>query len=442
MKLMRLAIIISLVFGFLVAVTRSTQAQNFSYTSGVQVQNLSGSTANITLSFYDTATGNLSGSPTADTIAANSSKTYFATTLPVSSGFNGSLVVSSNQPVAAISNILGNNGVASASYVGTATGNTTLLLPLLMKGNSGNDTWYNIQNTGTADANVSIAYSDGTSAGPTTIKPGAARSFFQKNETHSAAVFSAVVTSNQPVAATVIQESSAVMYAYTGFPAGNVSPVMPLINANNGGTVTGMQIQNAGSASTNVTVTYTPSLFGTTCTETQTIPGGQSRTFTLFAFANGANSTCVAGQRFVGTARVTTNSASQPLTVIVNQLRLTSPQYAEAYGAFDPNAATSTVVFPLIVQRPADFSGFSIMNVGAGATSVSCTFSGTSFTVPATNINPNQAVTILTTSAIGSNYVGSGTCTASGGGKIVGVSNQLGKVLTGDDFKVYEGVNQ
>lgn len=442
MRSIRFMLALSLMLSVALAASHSARAQNFSYTSGVQVQNLSGSTASITLSFYDNASGNLSGSPTADSLSPNSSKTYFATTLPVSSGFNGSLVVSSNQPVAAISNILGNNGVASASYVGTSAGNTTLLLPLLMKGNSGNDTWFNVQNTGTADATVNIAYSDGTTAGPTTIKAGAAKSFFQKNETHPATVFSAVITSNQPVAATVVQESTTVMYAYTGFPAGNTSPVMPLINANNGGTVTGMQIQNAGGSSTNVTVSYTPSLFGTACTETQTIPAGQSRTFTLFAFANGANSTCVAGQRFVGTARVTTNSASQPLTVIVNQLRLTSPQYAEAYGAFDPNLATSTVVFPLIVQRSADFSGFSIMNVGAGATSVSCTFSGTSFTVPATNINPNQAVTILTTSSIGTNYVGSGTCTASGGGKIVGVANQLGKVLTGDDFKVYEGVNQ
>jgi hypothetical protein len=438
MKTLRLILALSIAAVALGMWRGSAQAQKFSYISGVQVQNLSGSNASVTLSFYNTSTGTLETS-TSDTISANSSKTYFGATMPVGSGFNGSLVVSSDQPVAAISNILGNNGAASASYVGTGAGSTQLLLPLLMKGNSNNDTWLSIQNTGSADASVSIAYSSGTNVGPTIIKPGAAKTFSQASESHSIAVFSAIVTSNQPVAATVIQESPSVMYAYTGFNGGSTNPVMPLINSNNAGTVTGVQIQNAGSQATDVTVSYTPSLFGTACTETQNIPASQSRTFTLFAFANGANSTCTPGQRFVGTARVTTNSASQPLTAIVNQL---GPIFAEAYGAFDPATASSTVVFPLIVQRSFDFSGISIMNVGNSATSVSCTFSGTSFTVPATNLNPNQAITILMTSAIGTNYVGSGTCTATGGGQIVGVANQLGKNLTGDDFKVYEGTNQ
>lgn len=442
MKFVRVILTLALAISAFGVFQGTAEAQNFSYTSGVQVQNLTGTTANIVLTFYDTATGNQSGSATNDTIAGNSSKTYFATTLPVGTGFSGSLVVSSDQPVAAISNILGNNGVASASYVGTSSGSTTLLLPLLMKNNAGNDTWFNIQNTGTSDATVNVAYSSGTNVGPIVIKPGAAKSYFQKNESHSLTVFSAIVTSNQPVAATVIQESASVMYAYTGLPSGSTAPVMPLINTNNGGTVTGVQIQNAGSSATNVTVTYTPSLFGTTCTETQSLAAGQSKTFTLAAFINGANSNCVAGQRFVGTAKVTTNSANQPLTVIVNQLRLTAPQYAEAYSGFDSTAATSTVVFPLMVQRSFDFSGFSIMNVGATSTNVSCTFSNTAFTVPSTSLGANQAITILLTSAIGTNYVGSGTCTASGGGKIVGVANQLGKNLTGDDFKVYEGLSQ
>jgi len=425
--------------GFLPA---SVSAQDFTYISGVQVQNLSGSTANITLSFYATASGTLTTSAN-DTIGANSSKTYFGASMPVSSGFNGSMVVSADQPVAAISNILGNGGVASASYDGAAAGSTTLLLPLLMKGNSGNDTWFNIQNTGSSVATVNVAYSDGTNVNGVTINPGASHSYFQATETHPGPkVFSAIVTSAQALAGTVLQEKAAnpaLMFAYTGFNAGTTNPVMPLINSNNGGTITGVQIQNAGGSDTTVTVSYTPSLAGSACTETQAIPHGQSKTFALAAFANGANSNCAGGVKFVGTAKVTGNTASQPLTAIVNQL---GSIFGEAYGAFNAGSATSKVVFPLIVQRSFDFSGISIMNVSGVDTNVSCTFSGSAFTVPSTLLHPNQAKTVLMTAAIGSNYVGSGTCTASGAGKLVGVANQLGKTLTGDQFLVYEGINQ
>jgi len=78
------------------------------------------------------------------------------------------------------------------------------------------------------------------------------------------------------------------MFAYTGFMAGSPNPVMPLVNANNNGYVTGIQIQNIGTQPTDVTLSYTPSAAGSACTETQTIPAGQSKTFALAAFANGS----------------------------------------------------------------------------------------------------------------------------------------------------------
>jgi hypothetical protein len=42
-----------------------------------------------------------------------------------------------------------------------------------MKGNSGFNTWFNVQNTGSSNASVSVSYSDGTSAGPVAVMPGA-----------------------------------------------------------------------------------------------------------------------------------------------------------------------------------------------------------------------------------------------------------------------------
>lgn len=409
----------------------------FSYTSGIQVQNLEAADATIALTYYN-QDGTIDAT-VSDTITASGSKTYFP--LGASAGFNGSVIISSDRKVAAIANILGDNGVASASYVGTDAGATTVQLPLLMKNNSGFNTWYNVQNVGSAATSVSIAYSDGTTAGPVTIQPGASQTFFQANETHSSSVFSAVVTSSsQPVVATVIEESSDVMFAYSGFANGSTNPVFPLINANNAGYITGTQIQNLGGADTTVTVTYTPSSAGTACTETQTIPAGQSATFTLNAFANGSNSTCTAGSKFIGSAQVTSNSASQPLAAIVNQLL--PGTNGEAYGSFDPAQATSTVVLPLIMDRNGGFfTGFNIMHVGGPDATVTCTFTGSSYTASAT-LSAGDALTNLQNGNIANGYVGSATCTAdNASAKIVGIVNELGSSSTSDQLLVYEGIS-
>ena len=121
----------------------------------------------------------------------------------------------------------------------------------------------------------------------------------------------------QPLAATVVIENTQIMFSYSGFSqSGAVLPVMPLINSNNSGYVTGMDIQNAGDTTTTITVSYTPSQDGTPCTETNTIAAGESKTFALFPFAGytppGGSTTCI-NERFIGSARVTSNSANQPL---------------------------------------------------------------------------------------------------------------------------------
>lgn len=407
-----------------------------SYTSGFQVQNLTSNIATISITYYNP--DGTTATTATDTIPANGSKTYFP--IHAASGFSGSVVISSDQQIASVVNILTSSGAkAGASYVAALQGGTSLSLPLLMKNNSGYNTWFHLQNTGTSDANVTINYSDGTST-TATIKPGSAKLFDQSTETHTAAVFSANITSSQPVAAAVIEENPATMFAYTGFQSGTTDPVMPLINANNSGYVTGVQIQNIGSSQTDVTLTYTPSSAGTACAETQTIPAGQSKTFALAAFSNGSNSNCAPGSTFIGSAKVTANSANQPLVAIVNQLK---PNVnGEAYGSFDPASATNKVVLPLIMDRNSGwFTGFNVMNVGSSPTTVTCTFTGTSYTVSGT-LNPGQALTAIQNNQISNGYVGSGTCTAANAtDKIVAVVNEL-NISAGDNLLVYEGINQ
>lgn len=442
MKIFRFLIIFALVVVALGAGQGAAVAGAFTYTSGIQVQNLEGALATVNLTFYN-QNGSVAHTISSDTIPANGSKTYFPLPSEVGSSFNGSVIISADKQVAAISNILGDNGAAAASYGAATSGNTQVLLPLLMKNNSGYNTWFNVQNTHQTDAAaVTVNYSDGSSANAS-IQPGASHTFDQAQETHTQAVFSAIITSDKPVAAAVIEESTDVMFAYSGFSGGSTNPVLPLINANNSGYITGVQIQNSGNANTQVTLSYTPSGpgNGTACTETQTINAGASATFALHAFAGaplaGMTTNCAGGQKFIGSAQVTTNSASQPLVAIINQLR--PGVNGEAYGGFDPATAGRVVVLPLIMDRNSGyFTGFNVMNVGGSATSVNCTFTNTSYTVSGT-LQPGQALNDIQLNKIADKYVGSATCTAGSGGQIVAVVNQLGANPAADQLLVYEG---
>jgi hypothetical protein len=308
-----------------------------------------------------------------------------------------------------------------------------------MKENSGFNTWFNVQNAGSAATNVTVTYSDGVTESCTGLQPGAACTLKQADEAHASGwVGSATVTAAEPVAVSVMEVGPTTLFGYSGFTGGSTEIVMPLINANNSGYATGIQIQNMGSSSTDVTVSYTPGIAGSACSETQTIPAGDSRTFALIAFSAGGD--CGA-QRFIGAAEVTANSAGNELVAIVNQLN-TAANKGAAYEGFDPASATDTVVMPLIMDRNGGyFTGFSVANVGTSSTTVNCTFTSSSHTESAT-LDAGEAMAPIQGDQIADGYVGSATCTAGSGGEIVGVVNELNATLTGDAFLVYDAFNQ
>jgi hypothetical protein len=311
-------------------------------------------------------------------------------------------------------------------------------LPLLMKDNAGWTTWFNVQNTGSGATDVDITYSDGLTASCTALAPGAACTIDQADEAHAPGwIGSAMVSAEEPVAVTVMEVGATTLFGYSGFTGGSPEVAMPLINSNNNGFITGVQIQNLGSSDTEVTVTYTPSTHGTACMETKDILAGESATFALEAFTAGG--VCGA-QKFIGSAEVTANSAGSDLVAIVNQLNIATNKGA-AYEAFDPSAATDTVVMPLIMDRNSGyFTGFSVANVGSASTTVNCTFSGTSYTASDT-IDAGEAMTLIQYGQIADGYVGSATCKAGAGGQIVGIVNELNTMLEGDAFLVYKAMN-
>jgi len=451
----RFLLILAFVFVAL-GFTGEAYAGLYTYRSTLNVYNLEGDTANITMTFYE-LDGTMIDPPFSDTIPANDDKTFLNLSVP--EGFNGSLVLSSDNQVTAISNLRGTLGdtTSDAAYVASDSGDDVMNIPLLQKNNGGLNwnSWFYVQNMGDASTTVSVQYTDIVTPVVATIAPGVSAEFDQSTESHSSSVFSAIVTASgeEPLAITVINEHADAIYAYSGVPTPVVNPVMPIINyqpITTKGWRTGVQIQNTSGASSDVTVTYTPTPgLGTACTETQTIPAESSRTFAWGAFnATIAGENCLDGERFVGSAKVTSNSTSAPLTVIVNQQRhLKDPAsfFTGAYTGLDPAQATNTVIFPLIQDRNGaaqNFTGFNVMNVGTLSTTVECTFTGTTYTASGT-VEPDQTLNAIQRDNISAAYVGSAICTATGGDElIVGVINQQANLITDEDrLLVSEGVN-
>ncbi len=422
-------------------------AQPSSYSSGVQIANLDDSnTANIIVSYY-----NQDGSVNTtvnDQIQPGKSVTYYP--LQTSAGFNGSAVVSADRPIAAIVNVVADNFLFGASYDSFSEGASEVSLPLIMKGNGGFSTWFNVQNAGSAPTDVTVSYAGTSCTENGTIQPGAAKSFDQSGNSclSNGYVGAATVTTanaSEKVVATVMEVGSNTLFAYNGFTSGSTNPVMPLVNANNGGYVTGIALQNTGNSATTVTVSYVPSAAGTACTQTRTIPAKSFGSFAFNAFSsNGDKGTtnCVHGQKFVGSASVTANSSNHELVGIVNQLNF-SANKAAAYNAFDTNLATSKVVAPLIMDRNAGYyTGINVQNVGASAANITCTFSNSDGSITETynqNVAPGSALSHIQLNFIANGFVGSGVCEASGA-SLIGSVNELGSG-TGDQLFAYEMIN-
>jgi len=451
-----------------------------SYTSGVQVVNLETTTATITLTYYN-QDGSIAGTLN-DTINGSSSKTYFPLS-GISSGFNGSMVIASDRQIAAIANLVSTDFSYNASTTGFSSGANSFSLPLIMCNNNGFNTFFNVQNVGASDANVTITYipaSNGNSGSESAvIKPGAAKTFDQtvgsttKNcstlaDATGKFIGSATIESSQPVVATVMQlntSSFRVLMGYNGFASGSSTISLPLIMANNNGFYTGVQIQNAGSSSTTVTVDYAPNTAGSfnPTNETFTLAPGASKTIIQNGAppANGSTNNWTGVGKYIGAATVT-SSPSVPLVAIVNQVSLGSATlgpFGTAYEGFDPATATEAVSAPLIMANNSGYyTGIQVQNVG-GSNCPSITIDYGPNVAPGGTFNPvnenfslpaGASKTIIQNGPPSANggannwtgvgkYIGSADISAPGC-SIVAIINEVA-IAAGDRFMTYDGFN-
>jgi len=471
----RIALVLAFALSLFGISTASAQQGGLTFTSGVQVVNLSTSTANITLYFYDQTTGTQAGSVT-DTIAAGSSKTYFPLS-GVNPGFNGSMVIESDVQVAAIANLITPSGQAfSAATTGFSAGATTFNLPLVMCNNSGFNTFFNVQNAGATDAHITINYKPGSNgvaqSETATIKSGAAKSFDQATGSSTVNcstlkdatgkfIGGATITSDIPVVATVMQlntTSFQILMGYNGFATGSSTVNLPLIMANNSSFYTGIQIQNSGNTATNVTVTYSPNTTGSfnptpdTCAN---LAAGASCTLIQQGGKWGTN-------KYIGGATIT-NDGNQPLVAIVNQVSLGTPNVfgpeGTAYEGFDPATATSKVSAPLIMANNSGYyTGIQVQNTNtSGTCPVNIHYStnvapGGTFAPVDENFTlaGGASKTIIQSGGPANNggsndwngkgkYVGSAEITATGC-NLVSIINEV-SISTGDRYFTYDGFN-
>ncbi|GAB4109455.1 MAG: hypothetical protein Fur005_13300 [Roseiflexaceae bacterium] len=475
-------IVQALLVALLALVPFLASAQSSVTGSGFQVQNLSETQpANIVITYY-TSTG--STVTQSAQIPAGASLTFFngqggTVAMSAPAGFRGSVVISSDQPIAAITNLIG-SGVGE-SYGGFASGSQTVSVPLITRNNFGNTTVLTVQNTGSASTDVTVTYTPGTvgNTGVTdtaTIPAGASATFEQSSKTALGDRFvgSATVTASTggSIVAIVNQEGNSQLLTYNGFTAAGASIAVPLLVANNFGSLTGLQVQNTGSSSANVTVTYTPntvadagtaaSVCGTPTAETATIAAGGSKTFIQAGgdSAEGFNNffaTC----RYVGGATITATGGS--LVAIVNQVAGTS---ASSYESFSVAAATNTVKVPLAMANNfGNYTGIQIQNVGSSSAQVTLAYGTNTVTDAGTAASvcgtpTSRTVTVAAGSSYtfiqsadgsdangfdsqfsGCRYVGSATISTATGGKIVAIVNQAASG-TGDTLYTYNAFNQ
>lgn len=448
------------------------------YGSTFQLQNLEDTEATITIDFYE-PDGSVATTIN-DTISANGSNNYFAVLVDgLPDPFSGSAVVTSDKELRAISNLYGDDfafgGAASAGYT---EGSAEMSLPLIMRNNSGYTTWFSVQNVGSEASTTVVTFTRG-SAGTTwthpaiTIQPNAAYRYDQSGMDSLGDVFvgsaKVVSTNGQPLVATAVELGPASLYAYDGFTtSGQTSFTAPLFHYYNSGFSSSINVQNTGDASTTVTIEYTPSdapgggTYGTACEETQEIGAGAGANFGLFAFVDasslGYDCDCYSknpGDRFIGSARVKTNSASQPLVAVVNQHNF-STNLAAAYNAFGPDDGSQCVSLPLMMDRNSNYwTSINVVNVGAESTTVTIEYSANGKESSSTygqipddvvfDLDAGKSRSLLHAPGgdpIMEDYVGSArVCGANSTDELLVIVNEQNMVATGDTLYTYNGFN-
>lgn len=409
------------------------------WSSGFQIQNLDpANPATVTIIYRD-QNGSVVYTQSGLSIPAGGSTTIFP--LPVS-GFDGSVEVQSDRPVAAITNLLTSNPTMLDSYVGVTSPGTQAFLPLIMRDNSGYSTTVYIQNTGSAQANVTLEYRRTGSPAvvktrPLTIPVGGratVRQFEDDADLGSKWVGSIRVSSDQPIATVVTQSNGSILFSYNGFSQGSQRMYLPLIMCGNSGWCTGLQAMNVGSAPTTITLKVDGVV-------RDTVSLGPYESKTWYPVPPGSMES-----RHVGSAVLEASPGGQ-IVAIVNELN-TGLNQGMSYVGF--SGGTSTVNLPLVMTNNNNYQvGVQIQNLGPNDVNVRVRAVSSqdgsvarddTVTVPG---NGSKTLYPAVGAIPGPKFVGSMTVSGPPGSQLVAIANQItDPQQPGDTSAVYNGFNR
>lgn len=245
----------------------------YGWNSHLSIQNLTSAAMDITVDFY-------AGTPVVIATVTQNVPAYSSWHLDVAdvaalpTMYNGSAVVHAAGPIAAIDNQTVDTLGYTQDYNGFLSGATALYCPALYKDFYTWGSSLNVQNIGATTTTVTVQYTDWTTTYE--LGPNAAYLFYQPAEPHTLTTFAAIVTADQPLVAIVNAANPATQaQTYNCFALGNTSFYAPFVAKNYYGWDTAVQVQNLGTVTATVTITYeTPG-----CSSTKTIGPGNADYF-------------------------------------------------------------------------------------------------------------------------------------------------------------------
>lgn len=344
--------------------------------SSFTVQNVGTGPATVVVTFYDEAGNAITPNPLNGgksnpfTLNPGESFEVYLPGIPGLANGRYSVVISSDQPVVAIANLIGQNTAGTVfyngSYSGASAGATTMYLPAIVRAYYGWNSLISIQNVGAAPTDITVTYTCGASTythTKTGLAPGASVHFDLETSPPpgmpTGCNGSAVVTSSsQPIVVVDNQTAAGLGYtqSYNGFATGATTIYVPALYNNYYTWSSSLNIRKIGSGSTTVTVTYSDGGIST-CNLTDAQPSCLLYMPTVHPAT--------------GKFAATITSSSLPVVAIANAAN--PNKQAQTYEGFTGGA--SQVGLPTVMKKYYGWdTSFTCQNVGTVSTSLNISY--------------------------------------------------------------------
>jgi hypothetical protein len=466
MKKILVLVLALLLVGVGVVSAQSGNLPGSGWWSGQQIQNVGTQNTSVLFTAYD-AQGNDYACGSAKPAAPGQSVNFLTNTdCQVPAGFVGSAVVSADQPIAAIVNVVNMpSGTAAGMYRGTdgADVANNIAFPLMKNNYFSRSTTLYIQNASSSPNNITVTVRVGGSTHTKTFNgvPASAMVLVGPADLNPAmgnnTAGSATVTGTGPLAGAALEYQTAValggnLHAYTAFGPQDFAAraYCPLIRNNYVRLNTGIQAQNVGNAAQQIRVTYSYKVNNQGAVQTRVVtkgPVAAGAAVTFFTPSDGLPAGAV------GSAVVQGLGGGNIAVIVNDETFVLNPNRTAAYTCFPDTADTTEIALPLYKEFYfGDTSGIQVQNVGNAAANITATYyPPTGSPVPFTqnNIAPGASATFYSVSnTAGGLLQTAGGVVVESNQPIVAIVNEEPGTKAGarpastQDAKIYEGFNQ